>query len=78
VPRTRFGPPAARFFYRFAPGLATAHQGADQLIWLSTAAPAELVNGAYYSSRRVVEGMDDKTAASRLWEATASLLDLPV
>ncbi|GIH11682.1 short-chain dehydrogenase [Rhizocola hellebori] len=77
VPRTRFGPPAARLFYRFAPGLTTPQQGADQLIWLSTAPPEELVDGAYYVSRRAVARPDDKAAASRLWEATASLLELP-
>jgi daunorubicin C-13 ketoreductase len=77
VPRTRFGPAIARPFYRYAPGLATPAQGADQLIWLSTAPIEELVEGAFYSSRRVVSGVDDKAAASRLWEATASLLGLP-
>jgi NAD(P)-dependent dehydrogenase (short-subunit alcohol dehydrogenase family) len=77
VPRTRFGPPAARLFYRVAPGLDTPELGADQLVWLSTAAPEELINGAYYTMRRAIENADDRAAASRLWEATASLLHLP-
>ncbi len=78
VPRTSFGPAIARPFYRYAPGLATPEQGADQLVWLSTAPAAELVDGAFYANRRPSTAVtDNKAAASRLWEATASLLDLP-
>ncbi len=77
VPRTRFGPGPARLFYRYAPGLASPEQGADQLIWLATAPVEELVDGAFYTKRRPSLSLDDKAAASRLWEATASLLNLP-
>lgn len=77
VVRTRFGTPLARIFYNYAPGLATPEQGADQLVWLSTAPAEELVNGAFYVSRKIAAGPSkNEAAASRLWEATASLVEL--
>lgn len=80
VVRTRFGTPAARLFYKIGPGLATPDQGADQLVWLATAAPAELTNGAYYDLRRPVEphrSARDPQFAARLWDATAQAVGLP-
>jgi NAD(P)-dependent dehydrogenase (short-subunit alcohol dehydrogenase family) len=80
VVRTRFGTPAARLYYKIGPGLATPDQGADQLVWLSTAAPSELTNGAYYDLRRPVEphrSARDPQFAARLWDATAQALGLP-
>ncbi|HCT77900.1 MAG TPA: short-chain dehydrogenase [Micromonosporaceae bacterium] len=76
VVRTRFGTPGAKLWYKLAPGLSTPEQGADQLVWLSTAPAEELVNGAYYVDRRPVDHAKDEAAASRLWDATASLLAL--
>jgi daunorubicin C-13 ketoreductase len=77
VVRTRFGTPLARIFYNFAPGLSTPEQGADQLVWLSTAPPEDLVNGAFYVSRKIAAGPSkNEAAASRLWEATATLVGL--
>lgn len=80
VVRTRFGTPAARFFYKIGPGLATPEQGADQLVWLSTADPAELTNGAYYVLRKVTapaRSARDPELAARLWDATAAVLAQP-
>lgn len=74
--RTGWGTPLAQVWFKIGPGLSTPKQGADQLVWLSTAPAEDLVNGAYYVRRRVTRGRDDKAAASRLWDATASLLDL--
>jgi NAD(P)-dependent dehydrogenase (short-subunit alcohol dehydrogenase family) len=74
--RTRFGTLPARLFYRFAPGLSTPEQGADQLVWLSTADEAELVNGGYYVRRRPASTGPEKEVASRLWDATCELLGL--
>jgi len=79
VVRTRFGTPLARLFYRIAPGLATPEQGADQLVWLSTADPAQLVNGGYYVSRKLTEpnpAIRDPRLAAHLWEASAKAVGL--
>nr|WP_117209478.1 SDR family NAD(P)-dependent oxidoreductase [Allorhizocola rhizosphaerae] len=77
VPRTRFGTPAAQLFYRIAPGLPTSEQAARELVRLATEPVAQLVNGGYYYNGRLLSGPERrKTAASRLWDATASALDL--
>jgi NAD(P)-dependent dehydrogenase (short-subunit alcohol dehydrogenase family) len=79
VVRTRFGTPMARLFYKVAPGLATSEQAARQLVWLATEPVENLVNGAYYVRYQVVKPpgvATDEAAASRLWEATASLLKI--
>ncbi len=77
VPRTRFGTPLARLFYRFAPGLPTPETSALALAHLATAPLTELVNGAYYYQGKVVsEPTRAEAAASRLWEATASALKI--
>jgi len=78
VVRTRFGTPAAQLFYRIAPGLASPESAARQLVWLATEPAERLVNGALYVSYRVTKPpgvATDEAAASRLWEATASLVD---
>ena len=78
VVRTRFGTPAAQLFYRFAPGLQTPEGAAKQLIWLATEPAENLVNGAYYYHYKVVKPRGvatNEAAATRLWEATASLVD---
>lgn len=79
VPRTGFGTPLAKFFYRYAPGLPTPESSARQLIWLATAPLGELANGAYYvryKPARPRGAATSEAAASRLWDATAALLDL--
>ncbi|GAA1638823.1 SDR family NAD(P)-dependent oxidoreductase [Catellatospora bangladeshensis] len=73
VVRTRFGTPIARLFYKIGPGLATPEQGADQLVWLATADPAQLQNGAYYVLRKVTaphRQARDAQQAAALWEAS--------
>ena len=78
VVRTRFGTPAARLFYRLAPGLETPEGAAKQLVWLATEPAENLVNGAYYSAYKVVKPRGvatDEAAATRLWEATAPHVD---
>lgn len=78
VVRTRFGTPAAQLFYRLAPGLETPEGAAKQLIWLATEPAENLVNGAYYYNYKVVQPRGvatNEAAATRLWEATASLVD---
>jgi len=83
VVRTRFGTPAARFFYRFAPtvfGIVTPEQGADTLIWLATEPDGSLVNGGYYVKRALRAPnprADDPALAARLWDATLAALALP-
>jgi NAD(P)-dependent dehydrogenase (short-subunit alcohol dehydrogenase family) len=82
VVRTRFGTPAARFFYKFAPtvfGIVTPEQGADTLIWLATQPEADLVDGAYYAKRtqRTPQARSaDPALASELWDATTKALGL--
>lgn len=79
VVRTNFGTPLARIFYRITPGLGTAEQGADQLVWLSTAPLDELTEGGFYSGRKLMGPARDakaEAAAARLWETTASLVGL--
>ncbi|GHJ50416.1 retinol dehydrogenase [Catellatospora sp. TT07R-123] len=79
VVRTRFGTPLAKLFYKIAPGLATPEQGADQLVWLSTADPAQLVNGGYYVSRKLTPpnpAIRDPQLAARVWEASAKAVGL--
>lgn len=78
VVKTRFGTPAAQLFYRIAPGLETAEGAAKQLVWLATEPADNLANGAYYFNYKVVKPRGvatDEAAATRLWEATASLVD---
>jgi daunorubicin C-13 ketoreductase len=78
VVRTRFGTPAARLFYRIAPGIETAEGAAKQLVWLASEPAENLVNGGYYFNYKVAKPRGvatDEAAASRLWEATASLVD---
>jgi hypothetical protein len=76
--KTRFGTPAAQLFYRIAPGLETPEGAAKQLVWLATEPAENLVNGAYYFNYKVVKPRGvatDEAAATRLWEATASIMD---
>lgn len=78
VVRTRFGTPAAQLFYRIAPGLVSPEAAARQLVWLATEPAERLANGAFYVNYRVRKPRGvatDEAAASRLWEATASLVD---
>jgi NAD(P)-dependent dehydrogenase (short-subunit alcohol dehydrogenase family) len=81
VVRTRFGTPAARLFYRFAPGglVVTPEQGADTLVWLATAPASDLTNGGYFVRRRLVSPharAADPAVAARLWDATVEALGL--
>ena len=57
----------------------TPAQGADTLMWLSTAAEAAATTGGYWIERRVAQPSStarDDVAAERLWQATAALLHL--
>jgi NAD(P)-dependent dehydrogenase (short-subunit alcohol dehydrogenase family) len=78
VVRTRFGTAPARLFYRIMPGLATAAQGADQLVWLAEEDPARLENGAYYVSRAVTRPHRSVSPelAGRLWEASLAAVGM--
>lgn len=79
VPRTGFGTPLAKIFYKYAPGLPTPESSARQLIWLATAPLGGLVNGAYYvkyKPARPLGAATSEAAASRLWDATAALLGI--
>lgn len=79
VPRTRFGTPAARLFYRFAPGLPSPAHAAGRMVWLATESPENLVNGGYYIGKKLARHPSrNEAAASRLWDATASALDLKI
>ncbi len=80
VVRTRFGTPIAQLFYKIGPGLATPEQGADQLVWLATADPAQLQNGAYHVLRKVTaphRQARDPQQAARLWDASEAAVRLP-
>ena len=61
--------------------LKTPEQGADTLVWLTTAGEVAAVNGGYFIDRRRREpsaaGRDDD-AARRLWALSAELCGLPV
>jgi NAD(P)-dependent dehydrogenase (short-subunit alcohol dehydrogenase family) len=78
IVRTNFGTPTAQVFYRLAPGMRTPEQGADTLVYLATAPAAELVNGAYYDSRKPVRPrayLADPALGARLWERSLELID---
>jgi len=79
VVASNFGTPAARLFYRFAPGLDTPQDGADTLVHLATAPAETLVNGAYYVKRtptRTSRKLADPALAERLWDVSAALVGL--
>jgi NAD(P)-dependent dehydrogenase (short-subunit alcohol dehydrogenase family) len=82
VVKTRFGTPAARFFYRYAPaafGLVTPEQGADTLVWLATEPESGLVDGAYYVKRaqRTPQSRSaDPALAAQLWDVSVKALGL--
>jgi NAD(P)-dependent dehydrogenase (short-subunit alcohol dehydrogenase family) len=58
---------------RHAPLLRSPEKGAETLVWLATADPALLVNGAYYRDkkpRRVAAKATDAALAAALWKAS--------
>lgn len=80
VVRTNFGGPGViRVFYRFAPGLVSAHQAGGLLVWLATTPSSELVDGGYYvgqkTKRPTTEASDPQIAAT-LWDASAKAVGL--
>jgi hypothetical protein len=75
IVRTRFGRENAIYgvFWRFAPGLRTAEQGARTLVHLATANREGLVPGGYYIDerpRRAAARGTDPVLAGRLWDAS--------
>ena len=80
VVRTNFGGPGIiRLFYRFAPGLVSAHQAGGLLVWLATAPSSELVAGGYYvgqKTKRPAGGASDPQIAARLWDTSAKAVGL--
>jgi len=82
VVRTRFGHGNAMYtlYYRFMPGLRTPAKGAETLVWLATADPAQLTPGAYYQDlrvRRPLPRVVDPAFTARLWEASLAAVGLP-
>ncbi|NUR71261.1 MAG: SDR family NAD(P)-dependent oxidoreductase [Hamadaea sp.] len=78
VIRSNFGTPLAKLFFQIAPGLSTPEQGADTLVYLATAPADELVDGAYYSERKVLRPkayLADEEFAARFWEASERAID---
>ncbi len=76
VVKSNFGTPAARLFYRIAPGLSTPEQGADTLVYLATAPAGELVNGAYYDNRKVAMPkayLTDPAFQAKVWERSLEI-----
>jgi NAD(P)-dependent dehydrogenase (short-subunit alcohol dehydrogenase family) len=75
IVRTRFGRENAIYgvFWRFAPGLRSAEQGARTLVHLATADRGGLVPGGYYVDerpRRAAPRGTDTVLAGRLWDAS--------
>jgi NAD(P)-dependent dehydrogenase (short-subunit alcohol dehydrogenase family) len=80
--RTRFGSGSGLIaaYFRFAPWLRSPARGARTLVWLAEAPAGELVNGGYYADerlRRPAARAADPALAARLWDASASAVDLP-
>ncbi|TDC66759.1 SDR family NAD(P)-dependent oxidoreductase [Micromonospora sp. KC207] len=75
VVRTRFGAdsPLVAFGLRVLP-FRSPEKGAETLVWLANQDPARLVDGGYYSDRRLRRPMrkaSDPQLAARLWTASA-------
>ncbi len=75
VVRTNFGTGSVtRFFYKYAPFLATPERAGALLVWLATAPAAELVAGGYYVDQpkpaRPAKHATDPAAAARLWDSS--------
>jgi NAD(P)-dependent dehydrogenase (short-subunit alcohol dehydrogenase family) len=64
---------------RLAPFMRTPERGADTLVWLTTEAASDLVNGGYYVDRRLrrpaAHAVDPELAA-RLWAASCKAVGL--
>lgn len=81
VVRTRFAGDHAliAFGMKIAPFLRTPARGADTLVWLAGQEPARLVNGGYYTDRRLRRPLPkaaDPHLAAALWEASERAVGL--
>ncbi|PPF78847.1 short-chain dehydrogenase [Subtercola sp. Z020] len=71
-----------RFVYRTVLGrlMMSPEKGSDTLVWLATTEPGvDWVPGEYYERRRIQKATKqayDEALASRLWEASASMVGL--
>jgi NAD(P)-dependent dehydrogenase (short-subunit alcohol dehydrogenase family) len=79
VVRTRFGRDSGLVstFYKLSPFLLTPEKGADTLLWLAGAPSSELVNGAYYTKRKVKQpskATQSTNLAAALWAASEPVL----
>jgi NAD(P)-dependent dehydrogenase (short-subunit alcohol dehydrogenase family) len=81
VVRTNFGDRGPlRFFYKYAFFMTKPEKAGELLAWLITAPASELVNGAYYQGRKVVEPhgrTGDPALAAELWEASKAAVGIP-
>jgi NAD(P)-dependent dehydrogenase (short-subunit alcohol dehydrogenase family) len=80
--RTRFGSESAliRVGLKVAVFLRSPAKGADTLVWLADTPAGELVNGGYYTDRKLRRPgprAADPDLAARLWEASLAAVGLP-
>jgi NAD(P)-dependent dehydrogenase (short-subunit alcohol dehydrogenase family) len=80
VVRTRFGSGTAMSpFFKWNPLLTTPEKGADTLVWLASAPPAEVRAGGYYVKRKLKQPAShaaDPQVAARLWDASMAAVGL--
>jgi NAD(P)-dependent dehydrogenase (short-subunit alcohol dehydrogenase family) len=81
VVRSRFANDGAVIsgFYKIWPFLRTPEQGADTLVWLAEHPTTDLVNGAYYSDRKLTRAISrayDPELGTTLWQASEKAVGL--